>query len=80
MQPNILITVNSWLFRAQASRFLFKLVEISKKIYHFYKIIQKQISDAHVFTHHMVAPPRLHKECYPLTPPPHVGVITVEVS
>jgi hypothetical protein len=46
-------TVNSQLSRIQASRILIHLTIISKKTYHFYEVLQKQICNAHMLTHHI---------------------------
>jgi hypothetical protein len=41
----------------QGSKILTQLAEISKKTYHFYNVIQKQICNVHVFTHDAVVLP-----------------------
>jgi hypothetical protein len=48
-------TVNIQLATVQTSGTLIRLSEISKKIYHFYEVTQKQICSVHMFNHHVVS-------------------------
>jgi hypothetical protein len=60
----------------RTSGILIQLTKISCKTDHFYKIIKKQMCNAHMFIHHVAVLPAT-------MPPivlPHTGGITVEVS
>jgi uncharacterized membrane protein len=45
------------LYPSTVSEILNQLANILKKIHHFYKVIQKQICDPHMFTHHVAVLP-----------------------
>jgi hypothetical protein len=46
--------VDSYLSGIQASRINIQQARTSKRICHFYKVIEKQISDMHMFICHMI--------------------------
>lgn len=50
-----IITVDVQLATTQISGILIRLSEISKKMYCFYEVTQKQIWDVPVFNHHVVS-------------------------
>jgi hypothetical protein len=67
-------TVNFQLFGSQACGILIQPATISKKIYHFYKLIQKQICDMHMFICHAALAAELTVIL------PRTGAITIETS
>jgi hypothetical protein len=71
------VTVDSWLCGIQASRILIKPANITKKIPHFHKLIQKQICDTYIFTNKGVILLATTSSAVIL---PHTSVIRVETS
>jgi hypothetical protein len=60
-------TVNIQLATTQTSGILIRLSEVSKKMYHFYEVTQKQICSVHMFNCHVVLPAttRSAASCFP---------------
>jgi hypothetical protein len=68
----------SWLSDIQASRILIQPSEIFKNIYHFYKVIQRQICVVKMFTQHELVLPAATRGVTVVLP--HTADITAEVS
>jgi hypothetical protein len=70
-------TVNSQLSSIQAPGILIQPAKTSKKMYYFYKVIQKQIYNAHIFIQHAIVLPASSSSTTIL---PQAGATAVEAS